>query len=34
MTFKTIHTTYGLIAIAQAEATGVPINLKHMTAHQ
>lgn len=28
--FKTIHTTYGLTAMAQAEATGVPINLTHM----
>lgn len=30
MTYKTIHTTYGLTAMAQAEATGVPINLTHM----
>lgn len=30
MTFKTIHTTYGLTAMAQAEATGVPISLTHM----
>lgn len=28
--FKTIHTTYGLTAMAQAEATGVPINLTHI----
>lgn len=30
MTFQTIHTTYGLTAMDQAEATGVPINLTHM----
>lgn len=30
MTFKTIHTAIGLAAIAQAEASGVPINLTHM----
>jgi phage-related tail fiber protein len=30
MTFKTIHTTYGLTRIASAEATGTPINLTHM----
>lgn len=28
--FKTIHTNYGLLAMAQAEATGTPINLTHM----
>lgn len=28
--FKTIHTNSGLIAMAQAEATGTPINLTHM----
>lgn len=28
--FKTIHTTYGLTAMAQAEATGTPINLTQM----
>lgn len=28
--FKTIHTTYGLTAMASAEATGTPINLTHM----
>lgn len=28
--FKTIHTTYGLAAMAAAEATGTPINLTHM----
>ena len=28
--FRTIHTTYGLTAMAQAEATGTPINLTHM----
>lgn len=28
--FKTIHTTYGLTAMAQAEATGTPINLTHI----
>lgn len=28
--FKTIHTTYGLAAIAAAEASGIPINLTHM----
>lgn len=30
MTFKTIHTNAGLIALASAEATGTPINLTHM----
>lgn len=30
MAFKTIHTLYGLTRMAQAEATGVPINLSHM----
>lgn len=30
MAFKTIHTKYGLTAMAQAEAAGVPINLIHM----
>lgn len=29
-TFKTIHTNYGLAAMAAAEASGVPINLTHM----
>ncbi len=33
MTYQTIHTNYGLLAMAQAEATGAPINLNHMTAH-
>lgn len=28
--FRTIHTTYGLTAMASAEATGTPINLTHM----
>jgi microcystin-dependent protein len=28
--FKSIHTAYGLAAMAQAEATGTPINLTHM----
>lgn len=28
--FRTIHTTYGLTKMAQAEATGTPINLTHM----
>lgn len=28
--FRTIHTSYGLAAMAQAEATGTPINLTHM----
>lgn len=28
--FKTIHTAYGLAAMAAAEATGTPINLTHM----
>lgn len=28
--FRTIHTTSGLTAMAQAEASGVPINLTHM----
>lgn len=31
MQYKTIHTTYGLQCMAQAEATGVPINLTHMS---
>lgn len=30
MDFKTIHTAYGLAAMAQAQATGKPINIKHM----
>lgn len=30
MTFKTIHTTYGLQRMAQAEAEGIPINLTEM----
>lgn len=30
MTYRTIHTTYGLAAMAQAEATGTPINITHM----
>lgn len=30
MSFKTIHTTAGLSAMAQAEASGTPINLTHM----
>jgi phage-related tail fiber protein len=30
MIFQTIHTTHGLTAMAQAEATGTPINLTHM----
>lgn len=30
MAFNTIHTKYGLTAMAQAEAAGVPINLTHM----
>jgi phage-related tail fiber protein len=30
MAYKTIHTSYGLMRLAQAEATGVPINLTHM----
>ena len=30
MTYRTIHTTYGLRAMAQAEASGVPINLTHI----
>lgn len=30
MTFKTIHTTYGLRRMAQAEAAGTPINLTAM----
>lgn len=30
MAYKTIHTNYGLMRLAQAEATGVPINLLHM----
>lgn len=29
-TYRTIHTTYGLAAMAQAEATGTPINITHM----
>lgn len=28
--FKTIHTAYGLTAMASAEATGTPINLTNM----
>lgn len=30
MTFKTIHTRYGLIAMARAEAQSMPITLTHM----
>lgn len=30
MTYKTIHTTYGLRCMAQAEAAGMPVNLTHM----
>lgn len=30
MNFITIHTSYGLQQLAQAESTGVPINLTHM----
>lgn len=30
MTYRSIHTTYGLRRIAEAEATGVPINITHM----
>lgn len=30
MAYKTIHTSYGLMRLAQAETTGVPINLTHM----
>lgn len=30
MAYKTIHTNHGLMLLAQAEATGVPINLTHM----
>ena len=30
MSFKTIHTNYGLARMAAAEASGVPINLTHM----
>ena len=30
MTYRTIHTTYCLRTMAQAEAAGVPINLTHM----
>lgn len=30
MTFKTIHTKHGLLAMASAEAAGTPINLTHM----
>lgn len=30
MAFQSIHTLYGLQRVAQAEATGVPINLTHM----
>lgn len=30
MSFSTIHTQYGLVAMASAEATGTPINLTHM----
>ena len=30
MAFITIHTNYGLMRLAQAESTGIPINLTHM----
>ncbi|WP_416139069.1 phage tail protein [Halomonas sp. HK25] len=30
MTFKTIHTSYGLTRLAEAESTGTPINLPEM----
>lgn len=30
MAYSTIHTNYGLMRLAQAEATGLPINLTHM----
>ena len=30
MSFKSIHTSYGLARLASAEATGTPINLTHM----
>lgn len=30
MSYITIHTNYGLMRLAQAEATGIPINLTHM----
>lgn len=30
MTFKTIHTNYGLTRLSEAESTGTPINLTHM----
>ena len=30
MTYRTIHTTYGLRCMAQADAAGVPVNLTHM----
>lgn len=30
MTYKTIHTNYGLTRLAEAESTGTPINLTHM----
>lgn len=30
MAYATIHTNYGLMRLAQAEATGLPINLTHM----
>lgn len=30
MTYRTIHTTYGLRCMAQAEAAGMPVNLTHM----
>lgn len=30
MSYKTIHTSYGLMRLAQAEATGIAINLTHM----
>jgi microcystin-dependent protein len=30
MTFRTIHTAYGLQRMAQAEATGTPINITHI----
>ncbi len=30
MSFKTIHTNYGLTLLAESESTGTPINLTHM----
>eukprot|EP01013_Petalomonas_cantuscygni_P040034 TRINITY_DN71783_c0_g1_i1.p1 TRINITY_DN71783_c0_g1~~TRINITY_DN71783_c0_g1_i1.p1 ORF type:complete len:465 (-),score=119.78 TRINITY_DN71783_c0_g1_i1:299-1693(-) len=30
MTYKTIHTNYGLTRLAEAESTGTPINIPHM----